>query len=90
MDSQLVYETISGWINSCISKEQIAVAHEAVIKLYDQPYHAYGTQLSKSLHHQCYVRAQEIDGASEVFVPTVKAPFVTSFHQEPVNDSNGH
>lgn len=73
MDSQLVHETISGWIKSCISKDQIAVAHEAVIKLYDQPYRADGTPLSKSLHHQCYLRAQEIENMSEVFVPSVTA-----------------
>ena len=78
MDSQLVHETISGWIKSCISKDQIAVAHEAVIKLYDQPYKADGTPLSKQLHHQCFVRAQEIEGLSEVFVPAIKAPSITS------------
>ncbi len=79
MDSQLVHETISGWIKSCISKDQISVAHEAVIKLYDQPFHADGTPLSKQLHHQCFVRAQEIEGMSEVFVPNPTAPSVTSF-----------
>jgi len=78
MDSQLVHETISGWIKSCISKDQIAVAHEAVIKLYDQPYKADGTPLSKQLHHQCYLRAQEIEGLSEVFVPAVTVPTVTA------------
>ncbi len=78
MDSQIVHETISGWIKSCISKDQIAVAHEAVIKLYNQPFRADGTPASKELHHQCFIRAQEIEGLSEVFVPAVTAPSVTA------------
>lgn len=61
MNPLVVHETILGWIKSCLTPEQIAVAHDAVIKLYDQVYHAAGTQLSEELHRACIQRKVDID-----------------------------
>jgi hypothetical protein len=60
MNQQIVHQTIKGWIASCKTSEQLAVTHDAVIKLFDNPYHAAGSKESEELHGLCMQRNAEL------------------------------
>ena len=71
MNIKTTHETILGWIRSCQTAEQLVVAHEAVIKLYDNLYNTAGSPESQFLHSACLNRKSELE--------QLAAPRVTAF-----------
>lgn len=63
---QIVFQTIKNWIQSCVTVEQLAVTHDAVINLYDNVYHAAGTPSSEELHKACIQRKVDIDKINDI------------------------
>ena len=66
MTQQIVFQTIKNWIKSCVTVEQLAVTHDAVINLYDNVYHAAGTPSSEELHKACIQRKVDIDKINDI------------------------
>lgn len=64
MKKETVHITIQGWISSCRTVEQVAVCHEAIIKLYDDKFNEHESEVSKQLHNACLNKANEIKNSN--------------------------
>ena len=63
---QIVFQTIKKIIRLSATVEQLAAAHDAVIDIYDNVYHAAGTPSSEELHKACIQRKVDIDKINDI------------------------
>lgn len=63
---QIVFQTIKKIIRLSATVEQLSAAHDAVIDIYDNVYHAAGTPSSEELHKACIQRKVDIDKINDI------------------------
>lgn len=63
---QIVFQIIKKIIRLSATVEQLSAAHDAVIDIYDNVYHAAGTPSSEELHKACIQRKVDIDKINDI------------------------
>ena len=63
---QIVFQTRKKIIRLSAAVEQLSKAHDAVIDIYDNVYHAAGTPSSEELHKACIQRKVDIDKINDI------------------------
>lgn len=85
----ITYETIRGWIEGCKTQPQLAVAHDAVINLFDNKFKAAESQLSENLHALAMHKLSEIkDSKIEAEIVDDLVDLDSAFEAYPEYDTN--